>query len=82
MILRIIPLLLVIIPIIGFFYTPEPPSSTASGVHALANFLFTIKIVHSLKTCQAYKEDRRTFISTNTLYYNNIYTVEIGRYGP
>jgi len=42
MILRIIPLLLVIIPLVGFFYTPEPPSSTASGVHALAYFLFTI----------------------------------------
>jgi len=42
MILKVIPYLLIIIPIIGFFYTPEPPTSTASGVHALAYFLFTI----------------------------------------
>jgi hypothetical protein len=42
MILRIIPVLMVIIPIIGFFYTPEPPPSSASGFHALAYFLFTI----------------------------------------
>jgi len=41
MILRIIPVLMVIIPIIGFFYTPEP-TSTASAVHSLAYFLFTI----------------------------------------
>jgi len=47
MILRVIPYLLIIIPIIGFFYTPEPPSmSIASGSrHAIADlayFLFTI----------------------------------------
>ena len=42
MLLRIIPLLLVIITIIGFFLTPEPPPSTDTGVLALAYFLFTI----------------------------------------
>ncbi|MFM7682652.1 MAG: hypothetical protein ACKO7P_07890 [Bacteroidota bacterium] len=46
MILRILPYLLIIIPSIGFFYSPEPPSSTASGgrqaIADLAYFLFTI----------------------------------------
>ncbi len=46
MILRIIPYLLIIIPIIGFFYTPEPPGTISSdGRQAIANlayFLFTI----------------------------------------
>ena len=46
MILRVIPYLLIIIPSIGFFYTPEPPSSIASGgrqaIADLAYFLFTI----------------------------------------
>jgi hypothetical protein len=46
MILRIIPYFLIIIPAIGFFYTPEQPSSIASGgrqaIADLAYFLFTI----------------------------------------
>jgi hypothetical protein len=46
MILRVIPYLLIIIPIIGFFYSPEPPPSmNASGRQAIADlayFLFTI----------------------------------------
>jgi hypothetical protein len=46
MILRIIPYLLIIIPIISFFYTPEsPPSIKSDGRQAigdLAYFLFTI----------------------------------------
>ena len=46
MILRIIPYLLIIIPIISFFYTPEAPSSMKSGgrhvIGDLVYLLFTI----------------------------------------
>jgi hypothetical protein len=46
MILRVIPYLLIIIPIIGFFYTPEPPTALNSdgrqAIADLAYFLFTI----------------------------------------
>jgi hypothetical protein len=46
MILRVIPYLLIIIPIIGFFYSPEPPPSMNAGgrqaIADLAYFLFTI----------------------------------------
>lgn len=46
MILRVIPYLLIIIPLIGFFYTPEPPNSLSSdgrqAIADLAYFLFTI----------------------------------------
>ncbi len=46
MILRILPYLLIIIPSIGFLYSPEPPSSISSGgrqaIADLAYFLFTI----------------------------------------
>jgi hypothetical protein len=42
MILRVIPILLILIPIIGFFWTPELPSSPATSVHALVYLLFTI----------------------------------------
>ena len=46
MILIIIPYLLIIIPIVGFFFTPEsPPSGSTGGRQAIANlvyFLFSI----------------------------------------
>jgi len=46
MLLRLIPYLLIIIPIFSFFYTPEPPLAISSeGRKAIANltyFLFTI----------------------------------------
>jgi hypothetical protein len=41
MILRIIPFLLIIIPLVGFFYTPEPPHD-AQALHNLVYALFTI----------------------------------------
>lgn len=46
MLLRILPVLLVVVPVIGFFYTPEPPSSISNSgstaIAALAYSLFTI----------------------------------------
>jgi hypothetical protein len=43
MILRIVPYLLIIIPLIGFFFTPEPPGeSSRQAISDLAYFLFTI----------------------------------------
>ncbi len=46
MIPRIFPYLMIIIPIVGFFYTPEPPGTINSegrqGIALLAYFLFTI----------------------------------------
>ena len=43
MYLKIFPYLLIIIPLIGFFYTPEPPASgSRQGLSELAFFLFTI----------------------------------------
>lgn len=44
MILRIIPYLLIILPIVGFFFSPEPPPSEGRGalIANLAYFLFMI----------------------------------------
>ncbi len=42
MILRIIPFLLIIIPLIGFFFTPEPPGGSSRVISDLVYFLFTI----------------------------------------
>jgi hypothetical protein len=43
MILRIVPFLLIVIPIIGFFYTPEPPGDIQSdGRAAIANLAFLL----------------------------------------
>jgi hypothetical protein len=42
MILKIIPFLLIIIPLIGFFFTPEPPGASSRVISDLVYFLFTI----------------------------------------
>jgi hypothetical protein len=47
MVLRILPYILIIVPIVGFFYTPDPPPSSmdSDGRQAIADLaymLFTI----------------------------------------
>ena len=43
MILRVIPYVLIIVPIIGFFYTPEPTSGLSSdGRHAIADLAYCL----------------------------------------
>ncbi|MBM3456637.1 MAG: hypothetical protein FJX80_16130 [Bacteroidetes bacterium] len=44
MILKVIPYLLIVIPIIGFFYTPEPPPSDGNAIHNIVYFLFLIPL--------------------------------------